>query len=361
MGKKHLAYHGALLNREEWRRIGAHSRDLASEEFTAVFRGLHTLTDHPMLFEAMAWALQNKVMPGSVLSHSTAAVLWGIPVPVQLDDGVALLGEAPNGGPRPRPFAAVGIGQSLRAGAKLPILHCRVPQGASSGPVRGVMVHRWVPGPTTRSGGLVLSSPLETLRELATVLPVWDVTVAIDAVIGSRTNCPPVSAEDIAQHVADMRGRRGTARLRTALTLARTGSWSASETIMRLLLAGAGFPEPSLNHLVQAGAEDQSRYLDLAWVGVRFALEYDGDSHRRTKDQWRDDEVRRDELASRGWTLARANGADLWRPLRILRRIARALGERRVAVPDDQRIRTFVAELAELRPSQRVAARQPLR
>lgn len=360
MTKRYLELREALLSRERWRRAGAHSRDLASRDFTPVFPGIHTLTDHPATFDAMGWALQNKVMPGSVLSHSTAAVLWGIPIPVQLDDGVVRVGEGLDGVILPRPFPAVRDGQSLRSGAKLPVLHCRVPQGGSSGPVRGAVVHRWVPGPSLPSQRLVLSSPVETLRELATVLPVWDVTVAIDAVIGRRTSCPPVAVGDIVEHVAAMRGRRGTARLRAALGFARTGSWSPSETIMRLLLVGAGFPEPSLNHLVRAGEEGEVRYLDLAWAEAGFALEYDGDGHRRTKEQWRRDETRRDELASRGWTLARSNGADLRHPLRILRRVARGLAEKGVAaVPSDQQIRAFVASLAVSRPTHRVAADQP--
>jgi len=359
MAKSYLAYGGALLTRQEWLNLGAHSRDLSGPDFTKVFHGFHTLTDHPASLDAMGWALQNKVLPGSVLSHSTAALLWGIPLPMQLDDGVALLRVDEAGNRREHPLPALRAGASLRTGAELPIMHCRVPQGASAATVRGVKVHRWETGPLMTHGALTLSSPAEVLRELATVLPLWDLIAAADAVVAGKTECPPTGIAALTEHLGTARGRRGTADLRRALGAVRERAWSPGESIMRLLLTGAGFPEPEVNLLVRERRSGRARYLDLAWPQVACVLEYDGDGHRKTKQQWRDDEQRRDEITALGWTIIRANGADLWHPRRILLRLADELGSRGLEVPEEADIRGFLATLAQKRPSWRIARQQP--
>ena len=248
-------------------------------------------------------------------------------------------------------------------------------------PYRGALVHhsRWralgfhsrhlasdhfttaYPGyrtPTDHPASLTLSSPSEVLRELATMMPLWDVVAAADAVLGPTARCPAESIESLRSSVSGARRRRGTPRTLEALRLARTRVRSPGETIFRLLLEAAGFPEPTLNHPVPDPGTGGTRMIDLAWEEIGFGLEYDGDGHRLTKGQWRDDEERRDELASRGWTLSRANGKDLHRPLRILLRLRRTMAERGLCVPDEQRIRRVVAEVAQRGLSMRIARTQ---
>lgn len=351
-------YAGALLARDHWLRIGVHPRVLAGADMTAVFRGWHTPTDSPASFSAMARRVQKSVVPGGVLSHTTAAMLWGIPLPALLENGVGLLSSGVQASGSDV-IPSVLPGTSLRTGATLPMLHVRVEQGQTSGPLRGARVHRWEPGATERWRGLVLSSRCEVLRELATLLPLWDVVAAVDAVVGPKSLCPGITVADLSEHVARMRGRRGVARLRDALVLVRGNSWSPGESIMRLLISGAGLPEPVLNHPVRLPGSGELRYLDLAWPQVRFALEYDGDVHRRTKDQWRQDEARRDEIASLDWTLSRANGDDLWKPLRVLLRLTRSLAARGVRVPDEAHVRRYVAALSVDAPSLRIVRHRP--
>lgn len=133
---------GALMTRKQWLDAGAHSRDLAGPALTKVFPGFHMLSDHPASVEAMAWTLQNKVLPGSVISHTTAALLWDVPLPLQLEDKVALLRVDEYGRRRSSPLSPVSAGASLRTGAVLPVIHARVPQGACSSSVRGAAIHR---------------------------------------------------------------------------------------------------------------------------------------------------------------------------------------------------------------------------
>lgn len=352
-------YRGALLHHSGWSDLGFHSRQLASEHFTTVFPGYLTPTDLPASLNAMAWVLQNRVEVGAVLSHTTAALLWGIPFPLALDDGISRLRDrelAVRNGVDVIP--SLRADTSLRTGARLPMLHARVERGGGSGVARGAVLHRQQPGPTAALGKLIVSAPSEVLRELATMMPLWDVVAAADAIVGPRTRSPGESIESLADAAADQRGRPGTPRALEALDLARRRVRSPGETIFRLLLERAGFPTPSLNLPVHVARTGSVKELDLAWEEIGLALEYDGDGHRVTKEQWRDDEVRRDELASCGWTLSRANGKDLFRPLRILLRLRRTMAERGMPVPTEQRVRSVVADVGERGLSMRIARRQ---
>lgn len=306
----------------------------------------------------MGWVLQNRALPGAVLSHSTAAVLWGIPLPITLDRGVdALRAGAVVGADGVEQIPSVAPGESLRDGAELPLLHARVVRGGSSGLGRGAVVHRLRPGPTATLGRLVVSPPSEVLRELATMIPLWDLVAAADGVIGPESRCTGASLDSLTDVVAEAKGLQGTWRALAALRLARTRVRSPGETIFRLLLARAGLPAPTLNHPVPDPLTGGTKEIDLARAEIGLGLEYDGDGHRLTKGQWREDEQRRDELASRGWTLSRANGEDLFRPTRILLRLRRAMAERGLRVPEEARVRRAVVEAGERGLSTRVARR----
>lgn len=371
---------GALLHRDEWRALGAHPRMLASDQFVTVFPGYLTPASRPATFNAMAHVLQNRVRPGSVLSHSTAAVLWDLPLPAAFESGVGLLRvpvpvdeRTPGKGARARAdpasdplpdeylfgpngllVPAVRPGLSLGGSVKLPVLHIRVGPGASSSLGRGATVHRGLLGPAVQHLGLTVSTRPQTLRELATMLPLWDVVAIADALLVPSAALPTETIPSLQAALRDGRGTRGTARARRALALARTDVRSPTETVMRLLIEEVGLPSPTPNLPVRDPVTKKMRYIDLAWPALRFGLEYDGDGHRVEKGQWQSDEARRDELAALGWTLSRANGADLRRPLRILLRLRTALGQRGLPVPDADSIRSAVARIAADPPSLRI-------
>lgn len=382
MARSFERYAGALLRRDQWMDLGVHSRDLASPTFTAVFPGFHTLTDHPASLNAMAWALQNRIVPGSVLSHSTAALMWGIPIPMELDGGVGRLRAAmstADGGMRGAGVAGMGvplmpvhgIGETLRETA-LPVLHCRVPKDGVASAGRGVVIHRLRPAPSIDLRRLKVSTPPEVLLELATCLPLWDLVAAIDGAIGPHApyrrgpiiwsadgagggaRARRMTLDGLRALIDGSRGRAGIKRLREATALARAEVRSPGETLCRLIITAAGLPEPTPNLRVEDPRTGQVRLLDLAWEDIGLALEYDGDGHR-TKEQWRRDEARRDELASRGWTLARATGADTWRPQRMLERLARTMGERGVPVPCPQELRAVTDSVARSGLSMQIA------
>ncbi|MGY5765211.1 hypothetical protein ACXET9_08420 [Brachybacterium sp. DNPG3] len=357
-------FHGALISRARWLDLGFHARDLAGPDFTTVFHGHLTPTDHPAPLEVMARVAQQTVAPGALVSHSTAAVLMGMPLPAAFDGGVGMLWPAAGEGAASSALSVQSVpsvpsvrpGTSLRSGAVLPTIHLRTRGASGATRLKGIALHRGAPGPVCRIGEMRLSSPVEVLRELAQDLPLFDLVAVIDAVIGRRGPVHQVGVAEIQAHLERSVGRRGIARLRAAVARSREDVRSPGETVMRLLIEDAGLPSPDPNLPVFDPETGRRRFLDLAWRSAGFALEYDGDGHRTAKDQWRADENRRDELAELGWLLARANGKDLRYPLRILLRIARALAQKGLVVPSDDELRAYVGSLARTKPSLRIAA-----
>lgn len=338
--------------------LGFHARDLAGPDFTTVFHGILTPTDRPATLTDMARTAQTLVVPGSVISYSTAALILGVPLPARYEQGAGLL--APNAESYEPGFDAVPsvrTGASLREGELLPLIHLRRTGARGATRRRGTAVHRGDPGPTIQLGKLRLSAPSEVLRELAQTLPLFDLVAAIEALYERPSGSVRLTPEELDAHLDRVRGLRGSPALRKAWELAIVGARSPAESVMRLILTDAGLPAPVPNFEVVDPVSGRRRYLDLAWPSARFALEYDGDGHRVEREQWRADEERRDQLAAQGWTLSRANGSDLWRPRRILLRVGKALGEQGLVVPTPEHLARYSTELPGRKVSLRIDPR----
>ncbi|HXR45184.1 MAG TPA: DUF559 domain-containing protein, partial [Pseudolysinimonas sp.] len=156
--------------------------------------------------------------------------------------------------------------------------------------------------------GLRVLSPADTWCSLGTVLGVPDLVAVADFLLegaplgGIRAEC---TREELEDAVARRRDVPGVPRLRAALPLARSGAWSRPESLLRVALHQCGLPEPALNHPVGRF------FVDLAWPGVRFGIEYDGDHHRDPAQFARDIE-RQELIADEGWRLMRVTRADLF-------------------------------------------------
>lgn len=356
------------MHRSMWHEVGVSDRDLTSEAFMRVFPGYHAVVAAPPTLSAMSSVLQRHVVPGAVLSHTTAALHWGMPLPARLEnrvgvllegattrpDGSLLIPSTPSAGEPGEHRAAPSRAKAPRGPRGLPLLHCRVVRASPSavGARENVAIHRSDLGfDTSMSGGLEVTSPLSTLLDLATMMPVWDVTATIDAVVSGHTVVRGVTLDDIREFAAQASGRPGVVNLRRAVASARHDTRSPGETMTRLLVVEAGFDEPVPNLEVSDPRTGRARYIDNAWAGLKIGLEYDGDGHRTRRGQWQDDEARRDELASYGWHLARTTTRDVHRPARFLRRLARTMVERGGRAPSERQIDAVVVRLHEDPPS----------
>jgi very-short-patch-repair endonuclease len=107
---------------------------------------------------------------------------------------------------------------------------------------------------------------------------------------------------------------------------ARNG-WEAKvvRTLHRL-----GLPAPLVNHRVRVGS--RVRYIDLAWPGLRLAVELDGFVAHANRRAFDDDRERQNDLVDAGWTVFRVTWTAFERdPRRAFRHVIAALdGQSRV-------------------------------
>jgi hypothetical protein len=219
-------------------------------------------------------------------SHSTAAVIWGVPLPLAVlpDDELHVSVLAP-----------------VRAGRAAGV-HGHEAQPALT---------RVVQHPVMR---VALTSPATTWAMLGAQLRhPYDIVAAADHLVrvprmpgGFDKPMPPAIATMRELEAALFAGRRvGKPLLRTALPLVRQGSSSRPETWTRLIIIDAGLPEPVLDHDVYASDGSFIGCVDLAYPELKIAIEYEGDHHRTDTETWNRDILKHDRLAAEGWRVIR--------------------------------------------------------
>lgn len=354
---------GVVLPRGDWLELGVHTRRLASDEFRRIVPGYFTLARAPASLSEICRVLQASVFPSSPVTHSTAALLQGIPLPSQLEDGVGLLSAGAGFDERGRPEIPSAISPDRITdpfagvdgrGAGFPRVHLAVPPGTSGrAPGAAVVVHRTGGMSTVERDGILMASPLETLRQLGEVLPVWDLTAAIDASIGPGGVLEHLGIDGVREFALSSacEHKPGAPVPRRAADLARPCVESVGETHMRLIVAGAGFPEPVPNFVRVIPATGRARRLDGALPTWMIGLEYDGSWRRRSARQWEEDRTRADDLASVGWELRRFTHRDRRNPTEALLKLRTALRRKGAPVPTTRRIRSFAIALRRLRPA----------
>jgi very-short-patch-repair endonuclease len=120
-------------------------------------------------------------------------------------------------------------------------------------------------------------------------------------------------------------GLRGVGRLRAAIEIHRQPDFTRSELERRFLKAvkRAGLPRPSMNRFV-AGFE-----LDAYWPKLRFAVELDTYDHHGDEDSFEADRLRQEDLKLAGIEMTRVTGRRLDRePSAVISRLRRLLSDR---------------------------------
>ncbi|MFB2597247.1 endonuclease domain-containing protein [Herbiconiux sp. P17] len=112
----------------------------------------------------------------------------------------------------------------------------------------------------------------------------------------------------------------------------REGAESRPESHLRLLLVGAGLPEPELNQEIFDSAGRWVARVDMVYRSERVIVEYDGDHHRTDPVQYEKDLRRVETLRDNGWTVIHVRKSGLYRtPAETLSRVTRALSVSRGA------------------------------
>ncbi|MEO8262294.1 MAG: DUF559 domain-containing protein [Pseudolysinimonas sp.] len=232
-------------------------------------------------------AYASRLRPDAFFSHSTAARLLRIPLPLrlELDADVHVAVLAPDRAPH----------------------------------AKGLRGHRLDPRTriVTRSR-LRVSSPCDTWRDLASQLSLIDLVAAGDHIIHHRL--PMATRGELAATVKAAGHRRGSVTVRAALELLDARAESPQESRLRVILTLGGLPAPRINYVVVSTETGKDARVDFAYDALRLALEYQGDYHR-TKSQWRKDMTRRTRLEASGWHVMELNADDLRDPLELVARI----------------------------------------
>lgn len=256
-----------------------------------------------------------ELLPGSFVSHTTAASIHGIQLPPWTGNNMVHLSRG-------------------RADA--------APRR------RGIIGHRLdiVESDLTEMDGVPVTSVARTWLDLGTILTLEDLIVAGDQIVSEhersfgkpRTAMFPKS--DLDRFVASHGRCWGIRKSRLALDRMRVGVDSPPETLVRLLLEDGGMPEFSVNYPVRDSTGSVAFWTDLGCEAYRICIEYDGEHHLTPEQQARD--MNRDAKAAElGWSQVKLNRLDLrdggWK---VAAKVRKALSRRgwRPGSPEDSRI-----------------------
>lgn len=200
------------------------------------------------------------VLPeGAVFSHTTAAILHGLPLPE----------------PDPSPF------------------HVTVSPPQHRGRRDGVTWHRrHLQDATTEMQGLPVTSALRTFHDLADSLEKPDL-VAVADVLLRRGLC---TEEELLALFGVSRHRQV---LSEASALADGNSWSPRESTLRVAFLEAGLPKPECNGRIIEDGELLGTG-DWVWRKYRVIADYDGSHHDASRQRHQDAQTRND-YADAGW------------------------------------------------------------
>jgi very-short-patch-repair endonuclease len=154
------------------------------------------------------------------------------------------------------------------------------------------------------ANGLLLTTPVRTLYDCARWLAPAERLVVADAFVHDGL----VAAEELSAYRNAHKGIRDVRRIDEVLRMLEPLSESPMETRLRHLLIAAGLPRPTAQHVVRDSTGAFVARLDLAYLGPRLAIEYDGAFHW---DQRREDDRRRDAVRALGWTVLVVSASDM--------------------------------------------------
>lgn len=233
--------------------------------------------DMTLLVRAQALAM----VTGAVISHLTAAVLWGFPLPLRL----GLSG---------------GAGFRIGGGTGKAAIHLTSQPGTGSVRRKDAVGHQslLLPDEITTGRHLPCTSPLRTWFDLAGVLSLDELVMAGDFMFRRRNPLSTPAALD--SYLATKAGRPGYRKARQAQALMRANTDSPKETELRLLLVRSGLPEPAINVPLFDETGGWVQDPDMSYEDLKIALQYDG-GHHATPAQRRSDIFRDEKARGLGW------------------------------------------------------------
>lgn len=251
----------------------------------AVHRGVYAVGHRVLTREGRWTAAVLAAGAGAVLSHRSAAALWGI-----------------------RPGAGrieVTAPRALRSRAGLRLHHTRLAEDEVTA-VRGIPV----------------TTPARTLLDLAAVVGAQQLERAVNEAEVLRLGDAVALAELVRRHG----GRRGAGALRRILEAGQVGALiTRSELEDRFLgfLDAFGLPRPEVNATLPVSGGPVE--ADCVWRGPRLVVELDGYATHAPRHAFERDRARDRALLAAGWRVARVTWRQLAADPRALAAELRAL------------------------------------
>jgi hypothetical protein len=226
--------------------------------------------------------------PGAVLSHRSAAALWGL----REDRRSSIDVTAPN-----------------RRG--------RIP--------RGIDAHRdgsLTSADRAENNGIPCTIVARTLLDLAAVVPVWELRKAISEAEVLRI----LDHAAVRQLIKRSRGRRGVARLRMLMDEIHPLT-KRTRSDMELLLLDmcdrAGLPQPEVNVMLYPGG--RRTMPDFLWRDAGLIVEADSRRFHDTDSAFQRDREREQRLQLAGWRVSRCTWEQIEREPQRLAKTIRGL------------------------------------
>lgn len=282
-------------------KAGIPVRELNSAAYRRLFHGVYVGSQVKVTVALRAKAALLVCTPATYASHHTAARLWG--------------GWAP-------PTVQI---------------HVASPSHRSRSERGGIASHRAPEGvvPIMRSG-VPTCPPTQVFLDLAAEgIDLVDLVAVGDSLVSASAVTPEALIDAAASWVG-----AGCRLARRAARWVRAGVDSVMETRVRMLIVLAGLPEPTVDHVIRRDDGTWLHRIDLAYLGLMIAVEYDGRQHAENTTRWNKDIRRREDLENQGWrfVIVTAEGVfaapeeTLERIRRILRDRGESAGRRRPSV-----------------------------
>jgi hypothetical protein len=211
---------------------------------------------------------------GAVLSHRSAAALWG-------------------------------IRQTARAAIEITVPRQRRPR-ASIDTHRG----RLSADETTTESGIPVTTPARTLLDLAAVLTEHQLTRAAERAEALRL-ASPTSLEALAARYPKRPGTPAIKRLIDENRIQATTTRSELERRFLTLLDAENLPRPLVNEAIHL-SETTRAEADFRWPSHHLIVELDGYETHGTRQAFERDRARDRALQAQGWRVLRIT----WRQLR---------------------------------------------
>jgi very-short-patch-repair endonuclease len=235
------------------------ARREASGRLHRLYRGVYAVGHTVLKREGRYLAAVLACGAGAALSHRSAGALWGI-----------------------RPSAAARFDVA-------------VPRTSGVRTSSAIVIHRpRRPVETTTLDGIPVTTPGQTLADLATALPRRPLEKAVEMAEAARLHVVVPEDHPGAKRLAEAAQRDLTTTTRSPL-----------EDAFLELCDAHGIPRPRVNVIVD-GYE-----VDFCWPELRLIVETDGYEHHGTRAAFERDRARDARLTARGWRVLRFSDAQV--------------------------------------------------